>query len=191
MKDNIHPKYFKTKASCACGAVYDIGSTKEDLKVDICSKCHPLFTGTEKLIDSEGRVEKFKKKFEKAAETEGRLAQLAGKQKREREEKETAKLREKEKLAALRQKLVRIPDKKEEPALTVPASAPVQAELIEIPAQEASKSPVVEAKKTLKPAAPKAKKAAAKPAKKAPAAKAKKAVAKKPAANKSAKKRSK
>lgn len=63
MKDKIHPKYFNTKASCACGATYDIGSTKENIRVDICSACHPLFTGKQKLLDTEGRVEKFKKKY--------------------------------------------------------------------------------------------------------------------------------
>jgi large subunit ribosomal protein L31 len=63
MKPDIHPKYYKTKAICACGATYDIGSTKEHVHVDICSACHPLFTGKQKLLDTEGRVQKFKKKY--------------------------------------------------------------------------------------------------------------------------------
>ncbi len=63
MKENIHPKYFKTSATCACGAKYEVGSTKENIRVDICSACHPLFTGKQKIIDIEGRVEKFKKKY--------------------------------------------------------------------------------------------------------------------------------
>ncbi len=63
MKPDIHPKYFKTKAHCACGATYDIGSTKENIHVDICSACHPLFTGKQKLLDIEGRVQKFQKKY--------------------------------------------------------------------------------------------------------------------------------
>jgi len=63
MKPEIHPKYFKTKAHCACGANYDIGSTKENIHVDICSACHPLFTGKQKLLDIEGRVQKFQKKY--------------------------------------------------------------------------------------------------------------------------------
>ena len=63
MKENIHPKYFRTTATCACGATYEIGSTKENIHVDICSACHPLFTGKQKLMDIEGRVEKFKKKY--------------------------------------------------------------------------------------------------------------------------------
>ena len=63
MKPDIHPKYYKTKAICACGATYEIGSTKEKVHVDICSACHPLFTGKQKLLDTEGRVQKFKKKY--------------------------------------------------------------------------------------------------------------------------------
>ena len=65
MKKDVHPKYQRTKATCACGATYDIGSTKENVRLDICSNCHPLFTGKQKLLDSEGRVEKFKKKYAK------------------------------------------------------------------------------------------------------------------------------
>lgn len=63
MKDKIHPKYYNTVAKCACGAEYQIGSTKETIRVDICSACHPLFTGKQKLMDTEGRVQKFKKKY--------------------------------------------------------------------------------------------------------------------------------
>lgn len=63
MKPEIHPKYFKTTATCACGTIYQVGSTKENLRVDICSACHPLFTGKQKLMDVEGRVQKFKKKY--------------------------------------------------------------------------------------------------------------------------------
>lgn len=63
MKEKIHPKYFKTKAICACGASYDVGSTKENLHIDMCSACHPLFTGKQKLLDAEGRVQKFKKRY--------------------------------------------------------------------------------------------------------------------------------
>ena len=63
MKEKIHPKYFETTAVCACGATYQIGSTKENIHIDICSACHPLFTGKQKLLDIEGRVQKFKKKY--------------------------------------------------------------------------------------------------------------------------------
>ena len=63
MKEKTHPKYFDAVAVCACGATHKIGSTRENLHVDICSACHPLFTGKKKLLDIEGRVSKFKKKY--------------------------------------------------------------------------------------------------------------------------------
>lgn len=63
MKEAIHPNYTKTTITCACGAVYEVGSTKENVRVEICAKCHPFYTGRQKLVDTGGRVEKFKKKF--------------------------------------------------------------------------------------------------------------------------------
>ena len=61
MKADIHPTYFpEANITCACGASYTVGSTKEKLSVEICSACHPFYTGNEKLIDTAGRVEKFK-----------------------------------------------------------------------------------------------------------------------------------
>jgi len=61
MKTDIHPKYFlDAKVTCACGNVFHVGSTKENLTVEICSNCHPFYTGNEKIIDTAGRVEKFK-----------------------------------------------------------------------------------------------------------------------------------
>ncbi|HMK56842.1 MAG TPA: 50S ribosomal protein L31 [Dissulfurispiraceae bacterium] len=65
MKEKIHPNYKESKVVCACGESFDTRSTMNSIKVDICSKCHPFFTGREKLIDAEGRVEKFKKKYAK------------------------------------------------------------------------------------------------------------------------------
>jgi large subunit ribosomal protein L31 len=63
MKENIHPKYKKAVVKCACGETFETGSTRENLHVEICSKCHPFFTGKQKLIDTSGRVERFNKKF--------------------------------------------------------------------------------------------------------------------------------
>ena len=63
MKENIHPQYYQTTIRCACGEVIETGSTKENIRVEICSKCHPFFTGKQKLVDTGGRVDKFKKKF--------------------------------------------------------------------------------------------------------------------------------
>jgi large subunit ribosomal protein L31 len=65
MKENIHPKYHKTTARCACGNEMETGSTKKDIRVEICSKCHPFFTGKQRLVDTTGRVERFLKKYEK------------------------------------------------------------------------------------------------------------------------------
>ncbi|MFQ5455974.1 MAG: 50S ribosomal protein L31 [Nitrospirota bacterium] len=63
MKKGIHPEYKDAAITCACGEVIKTRSTQGDLKIEICSACHPLFTGTQKIIDTEGRVEKFKKKY--------------------------------------------------------------------------------------------------------------------------------
>ncbi len=63
MREGIHPDYKPTKIICACGEVIETCSTKEDIHVEICSKCHPFFTGKQKLVDTGGRVEKFRKKF--------------------------------------------------------------------------------------------------------------------------------
>ncbi len=61
MKTDIHPKYnADVKATCACGAVIAVGSTQKEIKVEICSQCHPLFTGAERVMDTAGRMEKFK-----------------------------------------------------------------------------------------------------------------------------------
>ncbi|MCI5728190.1 MAG: 50S ribosomal protein L31 [Clostridia bacterium] len=63
MKENLHPKYEKTTITCACGNVIETSSTKKDIHVEICSKCHPFFTGKQKLVDTSGRVDMFKKRY--------------------------------------------------------------------------------------------------------------------------------
>ncbi|MGI5967727.1 MULTISPECIES: 50S ribosomal protein L31 [Anaerotruncus] len=63
MKEGIHPKYVDTTITCACGEVIHTRSTKENIHVEICSKCHPFFTGRQKLVDTGGRVDRFKKRF--------------------------------------------------------------------------------------------------------------------------------
>jgi large subunit ribosomal protein L31 len=63
VKEGIHPKYEEAVVKCACGETFVTGSTKKNLHVDICSKCHPFYTGRQKLVDTGGRVDKFKKKF--------------------------------------------------------------------------------------------------------------------------------
>lgn len=63
MKEGIHPDYQATTIACACGNVIDTASTKQGIRVEICSKCHPFFTGRQKLVDTGGRVDRFKKRF--------------------------------------------------------------------------------------------------------------------------------
>ncbi len=63
MKQNIHPKYEQTTITCVCGNVIETGSTKKNIRVEICSKCHPFFTGKQKLVDAGGRVDKFNKRY--------------------------------------------------------------------------------------------------------------------------------
>ena len=63
MKQGIHPEYEEATVKCACGETFTTRSTKSELRVDMCSKCHPFFTGKQKFVDAGGRVDKFKKKF--------------------------------------------------------------------------------------------------------------------------------
>ena len=65
MKTDIQPKYNQVNISCACGAVLKSWSTEAEIRLDICAACHPFFTGTQKIVDTEGRVERFKKKYDK------------------------------------------------------------------------------------------------------------------------------
>jgi large subunit ribosomal protein L31 len=65
LKEGIHPIYSEATAQCACGEVFTTRSTRQKIQVDICSKCHPFFTGKQKIVDAEGRVEKFKRKYAK------------------------------------------------------------------------------------------------------------------------------
>ncbi len=63
MKQGIHPEYVVATVICSCGETFETRSTKQEIKVEICSKCHPFFTGKQKLVDSGGRVERFQKKY--------------------------------------------------------------------------------------------------------------------------------
>ncbi|MDR1158699.1 MAG: 50S ribosomal protein L31 [Oscillospiraceae bacterium] len=63
MKQGIHPRYETTTVRCACGETFETGSTKQNIRVEICSKCHPFYTGKQKLVDTGGRVDRFNKKF--------------------------------------------------------------------------------------------------------------------------------
>ncbi|MBY0449698.1 MAG: 50S ribosomal protein L31 [Cyanobacteria bacterium] len=65
MKPEIHPQYYSVEATCVCGNTITTGSTRPTIQVDICSACHPFYTGQQKIVDTEGRVEKFKKRYAK------------------------------------------------------------------------------------------------------------------------------
>ena len=66
MKAKTHPKYVEATVRCACGNTFQTGSTKELLRVDVCSKCHPFYTGEQRIVDTAGRVERFRRRFKLA-----------------------------------------------------------------------------------------------------------------------------
>jgi len=66
MKEKIHPTYYPdTKATCSCGNTFTLGSTKNEIKVELCSKCHPFFTGEQRVVDTAGRVERFRRRYDR------------------------------------------------------------------------------------------------------------------------------
>jgi large subunit ribosomal protein L31 len=77
MKEGIHPKYSEVTAVCVCGNKVELGSTKQQIRVEICSNCHPFFTGKQKLIDKAGRVERFRKRYSKKEDAAKPAAQPA------------------------------------------------------------------------------------------------------------------
>jgi large subunit ribosomal protein L31 len=70
VKEGIHPKYVETKVHCACGNTFMTRSTRDKINVEICSNCHPFYTGKQKFVDSEGRVERFQRKYGKSAKSD-------------------------------------------------------------------------------------------------------------------------
>ena len=75
MKQNIHPTYHKNaKVTCSCGTNFEVGSTKTEIHMEVCSNCHPFYTGTTKFIDTAGRVDKFRAKMDKAKEYQAKTA---------------------------------------------------------------------------------------------------------------------
>ncbi len=92
MKQGIHPTYFEeATVTCACGAVFQTGSTVQTMDVEICSQCHPFYTGKKKFIDTTGRVDRFKKLTERSIEKKGALKTKAPRVKKDqKEKKETA-----------------------------------------------------------------------------------------------------
>lgn len=98
MKSGIHPTYHTAKIQCACGATFEIGSTTEGYHVDICSQCHPFYTGKQKLVDTAGRVDKFRARMEAAEKLKAadEVRQSKKTKKESVEEKMTRKAQEKE-----------------------------------------------------------------------------------------------
>ena len=76
MKPEIHPEFKEIKVRCACGSEFVSGSTKGEIRVEICSRCHPFFTGKQKLVDSAGRVERFYKKYSHIDQFRGKAAEM-------------------------------------------------------------------------------------------------------------------
>ncbi len=92
MKKAIHPNYNQIQVTCSCGNTFTTGSTTKDVNVEICYKCHPFWTGAEKFVDMEGRVDQFKRKQQNAdKERQKRLADLKAKIARDKERKEAPK----------------------------------------------------------------------------------------------------
>ena len=75
MKQGIHPEYFETNVRCACGVEVETRTTMKDLHLEICSKCHPFFTGKQKLLDTAGRIEKFQRKYSKVKPQDSKIPQ--------------------------------------------------------------------------------------------------------------------
>lgn len=79
MKENIHPSYQPVHVACSCGNAFTVRSTLgKDLNLDVCSECHPFYTGKQKLIDTQGRIDRFNKKFKRVSKTEGNTRSAEG-----------------------------------------------------------------------------------------------------------------
>ena len=94
MKEKIHPKYEPVTIRCACGNVIETRSTKGDMHIDICSQCHPFFTGKQKFIDTDGRIEKFKKKYAKKKGTKHEEPVVENEESQQQEEAPAAEAEE-------------------------------------------------------------------------------------------------
>lgn len=147
MKQGIHPEYVDCVVKCSCGNTFTTRSTKPELKIDICNACHPFYTGTQKLIDTGGRVQRFADRFgaakdvvaeREAAKKAERAAQIA--------EREAAKKAEREAKAAEKAKRAEEFAKKAEAeaAKAEAAAAEVETEAAEAPAEEAVEAPAEE-----------------------------------------------
>ena len=139
MKKDIHPNYVDCTVTCTCGNSFQTRSTKPEIRVDICSACHPFFTGTQKLIDSGGRVQRFADKFGAAKETVAareaakkaeRAAAVEAAEAKKREEREAKAAAKAERAAQYAKKAAEAPAAEEAEAVTA------EAEAVEAPAEE-------------------------------------------------------
>ena len=119
MKEGIHPNYQEVEARCACGNTFKTRSTKSELHLEICSACHPFFTGRQKLIDTEGRVDRFNKKFGVQTSETRKSADKAARAERAKVTKAANAAKAAAKARAAKAKPVETPaDKAEKPAAT-------------------------------------------------------------------------
>lgn len=93
MKDKIHPVYKESTIVCVCGEVIKTRSTKPSIHVDLCSKCHPFFTGTQKLVDSAGRIEKFAKRYEGKVKPKKKAAKVEAKKEEAKKEEKSGEVK--------------------------------------------------------------------------------------------------
>jgi large subunit ribosomal protein L31 len=94
MKEKIHPKYFpQARVICACGNAFTVGSTVQELKVDICSACHPFYTGEQRIVDTAGQVDRFMKRLERTADTVEQMKSAQEAQRRALQQQRLAKRR--------------------------------------------------------------------------------------------------
>lgn len=147
MKKDIHPNYVDCTVTCTCGNSFQTRSTKPEIRVDICSACHPFFTGTQKLIDSGGRVQRFADKFGAAKETVAareaakkaeRAAAVEAAEAKKREEREAKAAAKAERAAQYAKKAAEAAAKAEAeaPAAKEAEAVTAEAEAVEAPAEE-------------------------------------------------------
>lgn len=145
MKKDIHPNYVDCTVTCTCGNSFQTRSTKPEIRVDICSACHPFFTGTQKLIDSGGRVQRFADKFGAAKETVAareaakkaeRAAAVEAAEAKKREEREAKAAAKAERAAQYAKKAAEAAAKAEAEVPAAEEAEAVTAEAVEAPAEE-------------------------------------------------------
>ena len=158
MKKDIHPKYGPATVTCGCGNSWGTRSTKAEIRIEVCSKCHPFYTGTQKFLDTAGRVEKFQRKYKWTEEGAAKHAETAGKQVVAKKPK-PARRKAAESPKAQKPKVVKKPKAKtkarvEKPAAEAAAAEPAPAAAPEEPKAEPKAEPAAEPQAAPQEAAP-------------------------------------